>query len=75
MMKGGNMFEIDLLQVNKCLCKCLRILVAFRRMAKEVSIDYPEFADLEREIREAAGYMQNAKTLLNKGEKVGFRCG
>lgn len=69
------MFEIDLIQVNKCLCRFLRILVAFRRMAKEVGIDYPEFADLEREIREAAGYMQNAKTLLNKGVDVGFRCG
>lgn len=67
------MFEIDVVMVNKCLCKCLRILVAFRRMTKEVSIDYPEFADLEREIRDAAGFMQNAQTLLRKGEKVGMR--
>lgn len=65
---GGPMYEIDLDSLNATLCKGLRIIVAFRQMVKNASIDYPEFADLEWEYRTAANQVQLvSKSLKEQG--------
>ncbi|MBA7697567.1 hypothetical protein ES703_106234 [subsurface metagenome] len=64
------MYELDLVQLRKVLCKGVRIVVAVRMLAKDIDRDTVELGNMEREIREAAGAVQKAEGLLEKGECV-----
>ncbi len=52
---GGHMSEVNLTELRKTLVKGVRMIVAIRRLAMDVGLDRPELADLEREVRAAAG--------------------
>lgn len=54
------MGEVNLDALNSTLCKGLRMVVAIRRLAKDVNLDGERLADLEREVRERAGEIQKA---------------
>lgn len=55
------MYDLDFVKVNKTLVKGLRMIGAVRRLAKDVGLDVPELALLEREVREAAADVQRAE--------------
>jgi len=61
--------NIDLVQLNGVLCKSIRILVAARRLAKEVKLDCWELETLEREIRVEAGCVEGCIRILKSAGK------
>lgn len=65
---GGFVYELDLTSLRRTLVKGVRMVVAIRRLAKDVGLDRLELATLEREVREGAGALQEAESCLEKGE-------
>ena len=66
MMKGGNMYDLDLVKINRSLVKSIRILGAVRRMVGKGGEGYSELQDVEREIREGAAECQRVLVLIKE---------
>lgn len=52
--------ELRLESLNVTLCKGIRMIVAIRRLAKDVNLDVQQLFELEKEVRAAAGQIQMA---------------
>lgn len=69
------MYELDLTSLRLTLVKGVRMIVAVRRLAKDVGLDRPELVDLEREVRERAAEVQEAEKGVRESEEVIGRVG
>ncbi len=62
--KGGKMYDLKLLMINRSLVKAVGILVAARRMVGKDSEVYEDLQNIEREVRDAAGECQRVLKLI-----------
>lgn len=69
------MYELDVVSLRGTLVKGVRMIVAVRRLAKDVGLDGPELEDLEREVRERVGAVLNVEMELERKNPVGFKMG
>lgn len=60
---GGAVDDLDLTKIRITLVKGVRMIVAIRRLAKDINLDNEQLGNLEREVREAAGEVQRVEKL------------
>lgn len=58
------MYDLDLPKLNRSLVKCVKLIVAVRRVIGKQAPIYPEVDCLEREIRAAAAECQRVLELI-----------
>lgn len=64
------MTKINVTELKRVLVKGVRMIVAVRRLARDVELDCPELAELEREVRDAAGEVQKVeKEIWESGDR------
>lgn len=65
MMKGGVMYNLDVVKLNCSLIKSIKILVATKRMIGKGEEGYSALQDIERELRDAVGECQRVIIAMN----------